>query len=737
MLTILAKRLLQKNSIKKKIQLLSNEKKVIDFINKKSDVALYIKKTTLEEHLVIKASIAIGQGEGIFSPFSEEKINQTVKTLLKIEKFYSSIGGIVGYQAHILNLLKEKHSSNENPQAYLLPEPIFITEETPFVCQAILEGLSSMKTLAEIYPLGGAADRLNFCDEKTGTPLPIIRLPFLGTTLLNRLVKDLQSREYLYYKLFKEQLTTPIAIMSSEEKNNHYYIEETCEKGAWFYRPKNSFRLFCQPLVPTVDEKGDWRFQGMGKLILKPGGHGALWKLGCDEGIFDWFLSLNRKKLLIRQANNAVANTDYGMIAFFGIGCSQNKRFGFASCPRQVKATEGINLFIETQLNKKYDYTLTNIEYCNFEKFGVIDEPESTNSPYSKFPSNTNILFADVEEIIQATKKNPIPGILVNQKKLRCVSKKTAACLETTMQNIADYINETLDFPISTEEKKKFKTFITYNHRKKTISTVKQKFIEGGPLLETPEGCFLDILRNNYDLLKNYCNFTLPFMDNSFNDPHHPPFIFLFHPALGPPYSIIAQKIKKGSLSRKSEFQLEIAEVDIENLQIQGSLIVQSTTVMGHLEKELLQYSENTGRVVLRNVIIKNKGIEETTSNIYWKNEITRKESCRIILHGMSEFYAENITIQNDFLVEVPDKHRCCATKKNGKITLNFEKISSPSWHWDYSISNQKIKLAFKDHEIKGESRFPPPPVANELDFYSQLPHISLVQMCCKPVPGS
>jgi hypothetical protein len=115
--------------------------------------------------------------------------------------------------------------------------------------------------------------------------------------------------------------------------------------------------------------------------------------------------------------NNPVANTDDGLLAFTGVGCQGDKRFGFASCPRQVKASEGVNVLIETSTEEGYKYTLTNIEYCDFKKFGIQDKPERPGSSYSKFPSNTNILFVDINAVLDAVKKCPIPGILVNMKK--------------------------------------------------------------------------------------------------------------------------------------------------------------------------------------------------------------------------------------------------------------------------------------------------------------------------------
>jgi len=699
MMQSLADQLAQCLSVKEKIEVLSNFPPVKNFLEGNSLLASFIAKTLPEHELVIKAIVAAGQGEKLFKSFSEEKVSTLLQQLFPVEKFYASIGGIVGYQARMLELLATKAAQNAlggSKSTYHAPEGLDISEENPRVRKAIIDGIATLPSLAEIYPLGGAADRLRLYDEKTGLPLPAARLPFLGKSLLEGLIADLQSREYLHYKVYGNQVTTPVAVMTSEEKNNHRHILDICEEAGWFGRSPGSFKFFCQPMVPTINREGDWHLQGPAHLLLKPGGHGVIWRLAQEEGIFDWFFASGRKKALVRQVNNPVANTDYGIIAFTGIGCAEDKRFGFASCPRQVKASEGINVLIETPISPGYKYTLTNIEYCDFKKFGIVDQPEKPGSPYSKFPSNTNILFVDLEAVQNAITRCPIPGILVNLKKLTYRAnngqkkEEEVARLESTMQNIADFFEETFENALPNTDRSQLKTYLTYNHRRKTISAAKREFTLGSSLLETPEGCFLDILKNNRDLLVGRCHMQVP----AVSDPLHffekgPSFIFLYHPALGPLYSVISQKIRGGRLHPESELQLQIAEADIENLDLEGSLLIQAESVMGYTEGERLIYSERCGRCVLKNVTIRNKGIDHDMPNVYWRNEIARQEVCQILLRGMSEFYAENIVLSSDHFIEVPDGQRCRAIEIEGELHLTFEKIETPSWHWQYTVNSR------------------------------------------------
>ena len=87
--------------------------------------------------------------------------------------------------------------------------------------------------------------------------------------------------------------------------------------------------------------------------------------------------------------------------------------FGFASCPRLLQAAEGVNVVVE---KKNGEVALTNIEYCDFQKYGIEDRPLKEGEPYSRFSSNTNILFADITAIERAVEVCPFPGLLVNLK---------------------------------------------------------------------------------------------------------------------------------------------------------------------------------------------------------------------------------------------------------------------------------------------------------------------------------
>jgi UTP---glucose-1-phosphate uridylyltransferase len=135
----------------------------------------------------------------------------------------------------------------------------------------------------------GAGDRLGLLCADSGEALPAAMLPYCGRPMLEGLLRDLQAREYLHFRIFGTQLTTPIAIMTSDAKGNHRRVSEMLEIRSWFGRPRDSFRLFNQPLVPVLEAKsGEWVLPEPLQPSLKPGGHGAIWKLMCDHQVFEW-----------------------------------------------------------------------------------------------------------------------------------------------------------------------------------------------------------------------------------------------------------------------------------------------------------------------------------------------------------------------------------------------------------------------------------------------------------------
>ncbi|MDP1881135.1 MAG: UTP--glucose-1-phosphate uridylyltransferase [Parachlamydiaceae bacterium] len=692
-------------NLEEKIDVLNQSPIVKEFFEDSNPINNELSQYTGISEYVIKAIIAINQGPIVFNSMNQSlstnNLEQLIDQLLETEKFYDCLGGIIGYHANALNLIYKQtnpQSISFNQQCYKCPEGLNLNQkDNAEIHQAVRCGIEYLNTIFEMYPIGGAGDRLNLKDPVTNAPLPVAVLPFAGRTLLEGLIRDVQGREYLYFKLMGKQIVIPIVLMTSCEKDNHSHIINIFIENHWFGRPKDLYFFIKQPLVPVITQEGNWSLKEPFKLSLKPSGHGVIWKLAEEQGVFKQLEHIGKHECLIRQINNPIAGTNNSLLALMGVGCHEQKSFGFLSCERLNNSSEGIDVIIEKNEENKFSYCLTNIEYTDFKLYGINNSNSENETDFSSFPTNTNILFAHIPSIRDALKKCPIPGQLINMKsKVSYIEPDghqswiNGGRLESTMQNIADYIVDQFPQKLNKKQlKSKLKTFLIYNNRSHTISPTKKLFNHGESPDSTPEQSFHDLLHNNYLLLRE-CGYELPDWKEFENAlMNGPACIFLFHPALGPLYSIIKQKIKKGHFHSGSELQLEIAEAYIENFKLRGSFLVNAKSPLGQFDAQQCLQLGFESRCFLQDVTVVNQGINYKLSQDYWKNSPSRLEKVEIILNEGSEFFAQGIIIEGDHQFEIPAYHKLVLQGKGKKWKEEYSPIQNPSWKWNHSFNDQ------------------------------------------------
>ena len=630
----------------------------------------FYQKLKKEEQRIFLSIILLGQAKRVFREITDEDFNAfkaLLNSLLEIDKYYQDIGGIEGYHRKFIHLLK---GEKKKDFAYDLLEPdqIDLSQNGDFLQRYIDAGIMALPQLAEIYPLGGAGDRLDLLDQRTKEPLPQAKFNFFGKTLLEHLLLDLKAREYHYFKLSGKATVTPLVIMTSDVKNNHQQIIDIFEENNFFDRPRDSVFFIKQLSVPLINEEGNWVMKGKLELELKPGGHGVLWTLMRHYKVFDWLFSLGRKNAIVRQINNPVAAVDYNIFAFAGYGVKENKLFGFSSCPRRVGSPEGMNVVKERKINGGYEYKVSNIEYTDFKVFNIEDMPSEEGRWYSKFPSNTNTLFVDLKAVEEASKKDPLPGITINLKNSYIEEGRElkAGRLELLMQSIADNFVDSFSQKMMKKTYSNFSSFITKNIRRKTISVIKNPFVEGQNIVDTPLGAYMDVSHNFRDILFNYCRFDLPREPSAEEFIKDGPSFFCYlNPMIGPVYSDIGKKISGGKIIKGSELRLDLAECEIRDLFLDGSLLIYGYTAN----------PEKMSRCILKNVQVKNRGIDRKISNVFSDSKIFRNESLKIILHENSVFEAEDVVFEEDLLIDVPSNHKIRAFTKDGVLAFEKTKI--------------------------------------------------------------
>lgn len=880
-------RVQQAQSVEDKVAALLREDSVSRFMGQPRHAAVCEVVSTLppQQQLVLLSLPAMLQEHVLQEPPSEPRsapaalrprLLDLAARLGRVEQFYDSVGGVLGYQLKSLELIvagmqdkaarkhqpqhapvdptqlhrtqpqvhthggEQQQQQQQRPQQevrYRVPKGVDLAGEegSGVGVAAAAQGLAALPFLAEIYPVGGAGDRLGLVDEATGESLPAAMLPYAGRTLMEVLIRDLQAREYLYWQLTGRQVTTPVAIMTSDAKGNHDRVSRLLSDLGWAGRGQAAFRLFRQPMVPVVAvEDGRWLLSGVLRPMMKPGGHGAIWKLMWDEGVFSWLgREQGRRAALVRQISNPMAGTDTTLLALAGTGFSRgyggSDAFGFMSCERAVGAAEGMNVLAERKkwveeeqqlpagtTAKKgrwvYEYGVTNVEYTEFEKLGLSDEAVSAGSKTSVFPANTNVLYVGMraaqrvvaEAISRRDGEQLLPGLIFNLNKkvsytdplTGTTRQVTAGRMESTMQNMADYLADRREAPLDDSQlaSTKLSTFLVSNMRRKVTSSAKKRREPGSArIAQTPDGSFYDLQRNAWQILQRCGLKKVP----EPGSPEQylaqgPGFIFLYHPALGPLWDVISQKVVGGSLAPRSELVLELAEARLLDVHVDGSLQIYAENAMGHMEHPpsaagsqydlalanelnhhangrnandhvlaisslqpngstaiteiatlggvgpaagqshgqrpaggLLRYSHCAGRVQMVNVVVRNAGINwEDPSNVYWKHQVARRETCKVVLLGQSEFEAFDVLIPGNQTFVVPHGHRLTITAAPDGSSDIVARLSPlcrtdadvntaavgggggggfvPTWEWRYTMDESgAVRLSYVSSGVR------------------------------------
>ena len=690
-----------------------------------SAMAKMSERMEARDRFLIHACVACGQAHLFGDEDAEDakddvegRVRELVRVLSKVETFYDMLGGLVGYQCTAMELALESltgeparmHSAEEcqgedcnavgGDVNLLVPPGVDLrANDGAFAATAARWGVEELPNMAEIYPLGGAGDRLGLKDAETGESLPAALLPYNGRPLIEALIRDLTAREWLYYKLTGEHHRTPVAVMTSAAKRNHARILSLLEDNNWFGRGEDNYKLFEQPLVPVVSvDRGLWVREDFCEMSLKPGGHGAIWKLMHDEGVFDWLEARQRRGAIVRQISNPMAGTDTTLLSLSGVGVKGDKALGFASCERHVGAAEGVNVLVEKrELSGEYAYGVSNIEYTDMTRLGVKDVSSDSQSAESAYPANTNVLFVGlkhIRETLVSSSRAAFPGMLINLTKPVMENGTKGGRLECSMQNIADALMRRSKNRLGPADFENLPTFVLYTLRRRVTSSAKKKRPpESRNLAQTPDGSFLDLLRNASDLLKR-CNVSHPSPDSQSLEEYlesGPDFIFSASPSIGPLWDVVDQKIQGGVIEKGSEVRLEIAEIEWRDVSVRGSLFVEAASPLGPARDGTVCFDEGAcGRCRLRNVRVSNDGIDRNeNSNVYWSNFITRKERCSIFLEGSGELDALDVTLAGDVRYVVPDGKRLTLRPDGaGGVQETWDDIVSPSWRWSYAFGD-------------------------------------------------
>jgi hypothetical protein len=178
-----------------------------------------------------------------------------------------------------------------------------------------------------------------------------------------------------------------------------------------------------------------------------------------------------------------------------------------------------------------------------------------------------------------------------------------------------------------------------------------------------------------------------------------PPFVVDFHPAMGILYQILVSKVRGGRLGYHAEWIMDVGEAYVENLDLEGSLIVEANAPMGPTDSfGIIRYdTARCGKCTLVNVTVRNAGADLSDSTQCYRRAYERAESARIVIRGNGEFYAENVTFLGDVYFEVPENHRLVVYELHGEIAWHHDTISQPTWRWNYGFDEQENIALYRE----------------------------------------
>ena len=133
---------------------------------------------------------------------------------------------------------------------------------------------------------------------------------------------------------------------------------------------------------------------------------------------------------------------------------------------------------------------------------------------------------------------------------------------------------------------------------------------------------------------------------------------------------------------------MDVAEAYVENLDLEGSLVVEAEAPMGSTDPfGIIHYdSARCGKCTLLNVKVRNSGADLEGPTECYQRSYHRRECARIIIRGNGEFFAEDVTFQGDVFFEVPDNHRLVVYEQGGEIAWHHERIPRATWQWGYTF---------------------------------------------------
>ncbi|MFC1511025.1 hypothetical protein ACFL5U_01395 [Candidatus Margulisiibacteriota bacterium] len=478
--------------------------------------------------------------------------------------------------------------------------------------------------------------------------------------------------------------------MMTNGATDNKVAEDFAQNGHFGLGSANVDRVV-QPNVPVFDRNGRWLRIGRYQLSTKPHGHGDLWPLLFNpENTEGAELPADfRLFTLAPQGNNPFV---FGhALTFAGLGILREAAFGFATCPREVGAPEGLVAAVQ---HPDGSYGTINAEYAIMDAYGIEDTADSTG--YSPWPGNLNFLFARNAAIAPLIARNRFPGELTNPTKPQYSFAEgrevPGGRRESQMQGVAVELSAPAPDSLPV-------------------------FVFNAPRNGDPKGHFApfknsagkprDTVATSRAFYSNMCAARLEAADIEIkgqrgeSEPGVPILsqsVFELTPAFGDA-ELIPGKVGGGQVGEGSTLFLSGFHSEVRNLTLDGDLEIVVENEVGDMQaaraanEAIIPNPAKAGKYQINSLTVKNEGrkkvIDEETSK--WEGEFENNGHCRIVIEGNGELVVkEGTVIEGDFDLTVKDGEKITLSAGSGnRPRVNRETITQPSWSYTVKVNEE------------------------------------------------
>ncbi|CAN1234598.1 UDP-sugar pyrophosphorylase [Linum perenne] len=435
------------------------------------------------------------------------------------------------------------------------------------------EGVKVAQNAAFVLVAGGLGERLGYNGIKVNI---LCSQTTTGTCFLQHYIENVLALQEASCKMTggQSERDIPFAIMTSDD--THARTLQLLESNSYFGMKPTQIKLLKQEKVACLDDN-DARLaldpQNKFRIQTKPHGHGDVHALLYSSGTLEeWQKSGVRWVLFFQDTNGLLFKA---IPASLGVSASKGYHVNSLSVPRKAKeAIGGITKLTHTDGRSM----VINVEYNQLDPLlratGYPDGDVNCETGYSPFPGNINQLIVEVGPYLKELKKTGGAIKEFVNPKYKDATKtafKSSTRLECMMQDYPKTLPPTARVGFTVMD-----AWVAYAPVKNNPEDA-SKVPKGNPYHSATSGEMFIYRANSLILKKAGVQVEDPVKDE-FNGQEVEVWPrIVWKPKWGLTFTDIKKKVTgTSSISRNSTLALKGRNILIENLSLDGALVIES-----------------------------------------------------------------------------------------------------------------------------------------------------------------